>query len=328
MRLTALLFDPPRRAPHQEGQGSHMHIEAHCWCVKGGKEHGKENSDDKEEASLARTDDKTKGDRKKKGDKDPKKKETRTCNHSQKKGHIEVYCWHKDPSKMPKLYWKKKDAKTEKATAAVEEEHLLLVVDMEVEDKVKYEFHNDAAVKFLCLDMNHAFIKVHVIENNTFVQIELGLEEEDIENEDELDDASQIRPVLQALSSQDMWIGDIGASKHSTKHSQGGINSRPSTGITRGIYGQSVKPKVEVDLPGIYYDKNGIEQFTVKLRNVAANLECHNNLCSITGLMKEGHLIKANKKDGIMAQKGRQVIKFDIRVKMSKKSIVVWGKEL
>ncbi len=47
------------------------------WHVKGRKECGEENSDDKEEASLAKLD-KTKGNWKKKGDKDPKKKETCT----------------------------------------------------------------------------------------------------------------------------------------------------------------------------------------------------------------------------------------------------------
>jgi hypothetical protein len=145
---------------------------------------------------------------------------------------------------MLELYRKKKYAKTERATASVEveEEHLLSVVDMEVEDKVKYEFHNNAAVVFLCLDMNDVFIKVQVVENNAFVQSELGLKEDDIENEDELDDISQIRPT---------WIGDTGATKHSTKHRQGGINSQPLTSRTRAIYGQSVKPDVEVDLPGI-----------------------------------------------------------------------------
>ena len=93
------------------------------WLVKGGKESGKENSDNKEEASLAKADDKTKG-KKKKGNKD-KRKETRICNYCQKKGHIEADCWQKYPSKMPKQFWKKKDATTEKATAAVKEEHLL-----------------------------------------------------------------------------------------------------------------------------------------------------------------------------------------------------------
>ena len=62
-----------------------------------------------------------------------------------------------------------------------------------------------------------------------------------------------------------MWIGDTGATKHSTKHRQGGINSGPSMSRIRGIYGQAVKPDEEVDIPGIYCDKNGDEQFAVKL---------------------------------------------------------------
>jgi hypothetical protein len=34
--------------------------------------------------------------------------------------------------------------------------------------------------------------------------------------------------------------------------------------------------------------------------------------------MKEGHLVKVNKRNGITAQKGGQVIKFNIRVKTLK----------
>jgi hypothetical protein len=191
--------------------------------MKGGKDCGKENSNEKQEASLAKANDKTKG-KKKKGNKD-KKKETHLCNHCQKNEHFEVNCWQKDPSQMPKQFWERKNAKTEKAKAAVKEEQFLSFVDMECEDKVKYEFHNGAAVGVTCLDMNDAFIKVQVVEDNAFVQIELKLEEEDVENEDEPNDVSQIRPTLQALSSPNMWIGDTGATKHSTKHRQGGLNS-------------------------------------------------------------------------------------------------------
>jgi hypothetical protein len=94
--------------------------------------------------------------------------------------------------------------------------------------EVEYEFHNDVA----------------------FVQIELGLEEEYVE---EVQGLSQIRLNLQASNSPNMWIGDTGATKYSTKHKQGGINSRPSTSRTSGIYvyGQAVKPSTDVDLPGI-----------------------------------------------------------------------------
>jgi hypothetical protein len=65
--------------------------------------------------------------------------------------------------------------------------------------------------------------------NVAFMQIELGLEEDDVE---ELQGLSQIRPTLQALNSPNMWVGDMGVTKHSTKHKQGGINSKPSTSRT------------------------------------------------------------------------------------------------
>ena len=73
---------------------------------------------------------------------------------------------------------------------------------------------------------------------------------------EEVQGLSQIKPTLQALNSLNMWSSDTGATKHSTKHKQGGINSRPSTSRTRGIYGQAGKPSMEVDLPGMFYDKS------------------------------------------------------------------------
>jgi len=144
------------------------------------------------------------------------------------------------------------------------------------------------------------------------------LEEEDIENEDEPNDTSQIRTTLQALNFPNMWIGDTGATKHSTKHRQGGINARPSSSRTRGIYGQAITPDSEVDLPGIYCDKDGDEQFTVKLRNVDVTPESHYNLISLTRLMEERHMIKESKKNGITACKGNHEIKFNIRVETPK----------
>jgi hypothetical protein len=70
--------------------------------------------------------------------------------------------------------------------------------------------------------------------------------------------------MLQALSSTNIWIGDTGATKHSTKYKQGGINSRPLTSRTRGIYGQAVKPAMEVDI-----------QFAVKIQCVGIIPESH-----------------------------------------------------
>ena len=123
--------------------------------------------------------------------------------------------------------------------------------------EVEYEFHN----------------------NTAFVQVEFGLKDKDVE---EMEDLSQIRPTLQALNSPNMWIGDTGVTRHSTKYKQGGINSKPSTSRTRGISGQTIKPSMEVDLLGMYCDKSGDDQFAVKLRDVDVIPESHYNLISLT----------------------------------------------
>ena len=107
---------------------------------------------------------------------------------------------------MPEKFKKKKDVKTKKAGAAVEEEHLLSFVDMDIEvEDVECKYDNDKGIK--CFDMNEAFYKVPIIDNivylqnEAFLQVELGLEEEDVENKDEPNDTSQIRPTLQAFNS-------------------------------------------------------------------------------------------------------------------------------
>jgi hypothetical protein len=158
---------------------------------------------------------------------------------------------------------------------------------------VDYEFHNDG----------------------TFVQVELSLEDKDVEEKS----LSQIRPTLQALNSLNMWIGDTGATRQSTKHRQCGINSRPSTSKTRGISGKAIQPSMEVDLPGMYCDKNGDDQFAVNLGDVDVIPESHYNLISVTKLMEEGHKVPGNKKDGLSIEKGGRIIKFDIRVETPKR---------
>ena len=276
------------------------HIVDEMWkqCrIEGGKEKGEENANDEEETTLSKVDEKGKKKEKNSKDKDDKgkKKETRTCNHCGTKGHIEVNCWKKNPLLMPEKF---KGKKTEKAGAAVEEEHLLSFIDANEDDvEVDFEFYN----------------------NGAFVQVELSLEDEDVEEKS----LSQIRPTLQALNSPNMWIRDTGATKHSTKHKQGGINSRPSTSKTRGISGKAIKPSMEVDLPGMYCDKNGDDQFAVKLRDVDVIPESHYNLISVTKLMEEGHKVTGNKKDGLSVEKGGRIIKFDIRVETPKGGTVV-----
>jgi hypothetical protein len=60
---------------------------------------------------------------------------------------------------------------------------------------------------------------------------------------------------------------------------------------------------MKVDLPGMYCDKNGDDQFAVKLRDVDVIPESHYNLISVTKLTEEGHKVSGNKKDGLLSKK-------------------------
>jgi len=87
------------------------------WRIKGGKEKGKENSDDEEETTLSKVDEKGKSkgkDLSKENHDIGEKKETRTCNHCQMKGYIEVNCWKKNPSPMPEKFKGKKQKRLER----------------------------------------------------------------------------------------------------------------------------------------------------------------------------------------------------------------------
>ena len=60
---------------------------------------------------------------------------------------------------------------------------------------------------------------------------------------------------------------------------------------------------MEVDLPGMYCDKNGNDQSAVKLQGVDVIPESHYNLISLTKLMEEGHKVIGTKKDGLSVKK-------------------------
>ena len=234
---------------------------------------------------------------------------------------------------------KLKGKKTKKAGAAIEEEHLLFIIDMCDNDisasictqvdiqeaylsstiiSIDYRFgnskrqedHDDDVEPPMSVNENNDIDVDYEFHNNiAFMKIKLGLEDKDVEEKEQ--GLSLIRPSLQALNLPNIWISNTGATRHSTKYKQGGIDSRPSTSRTRGIYGQAIKPIIEVDRPGMYCDKNDDDQFALQLQDVDIIPESHYNLINLTKLMEEGHKVTGSKKDGLSVQKGRRVITFD-----------------
>jgi hypothetical protein len=121
------------------------------WCIAGNKSHDEKDSDNEDEVVAAATG--KEGGGKKKPyinlDKD------KTCNHCKKKGHVESKCWKKNPDLIPnkvKAARKKQaEKKSKKATAAVNDEMILILAMQE-------------------FDINNAFTSVPINKSIVFLK--------------------------------------------------------------------------------------------------------------------------------------------------------------
>ena len=108
---------------------------------------------------------------------------------------------------------------------------------------------------------------------------EFGIEEINLEAEDtnglnlfkqqvdgiryhmELSLSNNARPLteqgLELLKRSDIWIGDTGATIHSSFCGAHGLNTRATTLSTTGVSGVSIKPLLQLDLNCIAINKDG-----------------------------------------------------------------------
>ena len=63
--------------------------------------------------------------------------------------------------------------------------------------------------------------------------------------------------VLALLKRSDIWIGNTGATMHSTCCGAHGLNKRATTLSTTGVSGGSIKPSLQMDLDCIAINKDG-----------------------------------------------------------------------
>ncbi len=101
------------------------------WPIAGNKSHDEKDSYNEDEVVATATG--KEGGGKKKPYVNPDK--DKTCNHCKKKGHVESKCWKKNPDLIPnkvKAAQKKQaERKSEKATAAVNDEMILILARQE-----------------------------------------------------------------------------------------------------------------------------------------------------------------------------------------------------
>jgi hypothetical protein len=96
------------------------------------------------------------------------------------------------------------------------------------------------------------------------------------------------------LKRTDIWVADSGASNHVTFSDKRCRNKRIATGSTHRIVGDSVLPKCELDIPCVYFDKDGAQVGEVIITDVSHLPEGKFNLFSVKRMQKKGWILTGN----------------------------------
>ncbi len=76
---------------------------------------------------------------------------------------------------------------------------------------------------------------------------------------------STASPTTQMLESEDLWIADMGATSHITKHATGGIKQHKSAVQMKGCM-EIMTAIFKMDIPVMYCDKDGNEVRSAELK--------------------------------------------------------------
>ena len=117
------------------------------------------------------------------------------------------------------------------------------------------------------------------------------------------------------LQHPNIWIGDTGATNHTTPFEHGVVNvTRPdNSDLTSCAFGSKDMPAKIGDIPVEIFDKNGMFMAKSKLTSVAVQKKGDFNLFSLTRAIKEGWTLGGNK-TCIWLEKDGMTLKFDIRI--------------
>jgi hypothetical protein len=122
------------------------------------------------------------------------------------------------------------------------------------------------------------------------------------------------------LMDPNLWIGDTGATIHSTPYDIGGINLRPAgrmDGITVGN-GDFVSAQKIVDIVSTVVTNKGVEKETVQMTDVAVHPKSAFNLFSITKMMKQGWKVGNDHPNNMWLAKDGNKLVFDIVIPTNK----------
>jgi Arginine methyltransferase-interacting protein, contains RING Zn-finger len=240
-----------------------------------------------------------------KKDNDGKGKFTGKCNLCGKVGHKKADCWDlpDNADKRPKNYKPKNLASSGEAGGACVES-LLGAVEMANSD-------DDAAgIYDVVLDTLPEWVVGSRIEEGFSVGDVLGAS---------LGDGNATLPnSFELLKDPEIWIGDSGASRHSTFSSVAMYECKeagPDDLITVGN-GSSMKPEAVGKLKVTVCDKFGVKVNTAILQDVIYSKNARFNMFSITKCMKNGWKLHGDHESGLTIEKDDTKIScFDIKDK-------------
>jgi hypothetical protein len=128
--------------------------------------------------------------------------------------------------------------------------------------------------------------------------------------------AQSVIDKIQCLEGTIIWIGDTGASQHSSKSKEGAINIRNAGQTSVGSTGQPQTPQCTFDLPGQFIKHDGSLGLRAVITDISYSSQNNFNLFSISCMLQLGWTLGGNRhKLTLTSLDSKRVIHFDIVIK-------------
>ena len=121
------------------------------------------------------------------------------------------------------------------------------------------------------------------------------------------------------LMDPEIWIGNTGATTHSTAHNHATCNHRDATPVDDvfGVTGPPAKAQTIVDILAVIMEKSS-ENKRVMIRDMTYVPNSWYNIFSITKMLKAGWQLLGDMEKGLVLTKGQTSIKFERKVHTTK----------
>jgi hypothetical protein len=128
--------------------------------------------------------------------------------------------------------------------------------------------------------------------------------------------------LLECLKHPDLWIGDMGASMHTTRYKTHGFNFRAGSSSV-GATGSAVEAECSMDICGQFVNRDSSLGIVATLTDVGFSTRHNFNLLSVTSLWQQGWSTQSGDSEGlsIIGPDGGSVINFDTVLRITRGAV-------